>query len=63
MILPPVKKLIQANTLLITSELVEENVTYDDEGEYTCRVKSSIDEKETREYVHVYGKTIESFIN
>ncbi|XP_001600926.2 vascular endothelial growth factor receptor 1 isoform X2 [Nasonia vitripennis] len=59
---PPVRRRIEANTQLVTSELVEENVTYDDEGEYVCKVKSLTDMKSTSTYIRVHDPSIK-YIN
>ncbi|XP_014211548.1 vascular endothelial growth factor receptor 1-like [Copidosoma floridanum] len=39
---------------LVTSELIENNVTYDDEGEYTCQVKAPLEITSTNVYIKIH---------
>ena len=41
--------------LIAGLKLFDNNVTHDDEGEYTCQVTSLNDVKETSVYIRVYG--------
>ncbi|XP_023247622.1 macrophage colony-stimulating factor 1 receptor 1-like, partial [Copidosoma floridanum] len=48
---------------LVTSELIIDNVTYDDRGNYSCKIRSSFDEEKSRDtYVCVFD-TNKPYIN
>ena len=54
--MPTVKTpLLSGQEFLLISELVENNVTYADDGNYICKLKAHNGEEEAKEYVHVYG--------
>ncbi|KAJ8675278.1 hypothetical protein QAD02_011064, partial [Eretmocerus hayati] len=57
-VLEPKSKPLGPNNHLLTSELVVDEVTYDDDGEYICRVKSHTDSSETKVDIHVYDPSI-----
>ncbi|XP_014206112.1 vascular endothelial growth factor receptor 1-like [Copidosoma floridanum] len=62
-ILVPVQEKINQFTDSITSTFILHNVTYDDEGNYSCQVKSSFGEnKSANIYVYVYDPS-NPFIN
>ncbi|XP_023245276.1 vascular endothelial growth factor receptor 2 [Copidosoma floridanum] len=47
---------------LITSELIRTNITYDDEGNYTCVVRSSLHENKVTKYIRVHNRN-KAYIN
>ncbi|CAB0039875.1 unnamed protein product [Trichogramma brassicae] len=56
MIVPPVEIFEANHNKLVISELIENNVTEDDDGEYICRVVTRKETVETQRYINVHAK-------
>ncbi|KAJ8672911.1 hypothetical protein QAD02_004172 [Eretmocerus hayati] len=60
---PIIVEKTESDMLTIVSELVKDNATRADEGEYMCNVEIDADSHETRAYIYVIGDPVEFSVN